>query len=174
LPFFYSLRVKTRPLAARFFVFNCPLSIINSLTLFIGDVVCAIIERDGRFLIARRSEGRHLARKWEFPGGKVETGEDEISALCRELREELQVEVEIIERLTPVEHSYPDRSLRLIAWRCRIVDGEPEAGEHEELRWIGIDEAHKYDFPEVDIPVLAEYERKITLLQSKSSSETKL
>jgi 8-oxo-dGTP diphosphatase len=128
--------------------------------LFIGDVVCAIIEREGQFLIARRSEGRHLALKWEFPGGKVEPGEDEIGALRRELHEELQVEVEIIERLTPVEHSYPDRSLRLIAWRCRIVEGEPKAGEHEELRWIGIDEAHEFDFPEADIPILAEYRQK--------------
>lgn len=125
--------------------------------MFIGDVVCAIIERDGRFLIARRGEGRHLARKWEFPGGKVEPGEDEIDALRRELREELQVEVEITERLTPVAYAYPDRSLRLIAWRCRLVDGEPYAGEHEELRWIGIDEAGSYDFPEADLPVLAEY-----------------
>jgi len=151
-------------------LFLFQLSIINSLPLFIGEVVCAIIERDGKFLIARRPEGRHLAKKWEFPGGKVEPGEDEISALRRELREELQVEVDIIDRLTPVEHTYPDRSLRLIAWRCSLAGGEPNAGEHEELQWIGIDEAHKYDFPEADIPVLAEYERKITLFQSKSPS----
>ncbi|NTU54019.1 MAG: (deoxy)nucleoside triphosphate pyrophosphohydrolase [Chlorobiaceae bacterium] len=128
--------------------------------MFIGDVVCAIIERDERFLIARRAEGRHLALKWEFPGGKVESGESEKAALRRELREELQVEVEIVERLTPVEHCYPDRSLRLIAWRCRLTEGEPCAGEHEELRWIGIDEASGYDFPEADLPVLAEYRLK--------------
>jgi 8-oxo-dGTP diphosphatase len=131
-----------------------------SVVLHIGDVVCAIIERDEQFLIARRSPGRHLARKWEFPGGKIEPGESEIEALERELREELGVEVEIIERLTPVEHRYPDRSLRLIAFRCRIVDGAPQAGEHEELRWIGIDEAREYDFPEADIPILAEYQLK--------------
>ncbi len=129
--------------------------------MFIGDVVCAIIERDGRFLIARRPEGKHLARKWEFPGGKVEAGESEAAALDRELQEELGVRVEIIERLTPVEHSYPDRSLRLIAFRCRIVDGVPDAGEHEELRWIEIDEAGAYDFPEADLPILAEYRLKI-------------
>jgi 8-oxo-dGTP diphosphatase len=130
------------------------------MTIHIGDVVCAIIERDGRFLIARRTEGRHLALKWEFPGGKVEAGESEIEALERELFEELQVRVEVIERLTPVEYSYPERSLRLIAFRCRIVDGVPVATDHEELRWIGIDEASVYDFPEADLPVLAEYRLK--------------
>ncbi|MGC8775555.1 MAG: (deoxy)nucleoside triphosphate pyrophosphohydrolase [Chlorobaculum sp.] len=130
--------------------------------MFIGDVVCAIIERDGRFLIARRPEGKHLARKWEFPGGKVEeAGESEAAALERELQEELGVRVEIIERLIPVEYRYPDRSLRLIAFRCRIVDGVPDAGEHEELRWIEIDEAGSYDFPEADLPILAEYRQKI-------------
>ncbi|WP_281279052.1 (deoxy)nucleoside triphosphate pyrophosphohydrolase [Chlorobaculum thiosulfatiphilum] len=136
------------------------MSNIKSLQLFIGDVVCAIIERDGRFLIARRSAGRHLARKWEFPGGKVEVGESEAEALDRELMEELGVRVEIVERLTPVEHSYSDRSLRLIAFRCRIVSGEPDSGEHEELRWIEIGEAGDFDFPEADLPVLAEYRQK--------------
>ena len=131
-----------------------------SAVLHIGDVVCAIIERDDQFLIARRSSGRHLARKWEFPGGKVEAGESEVEALHRELREELGVRVEILERLTPVEHCYSDRSLRLIAYRCRITGGAPKAGEHEELRWISIDETHQYDFPDADIPVLAEYRLK--------------
>jgi 8-oxo-dGTP diphosphatase len=128
----------------------------------IGDVVCAIIERDGRFLIARRPAGRHLERKWEFPGGKAEPGESESDALHRELMEELGVRVGIIERLTPVEHAYPDISLRLIAFRCRIIEGIPVARDHEELRWIGIDEAEEYDFPEADEPILAEY-RQILL-----------
>ena len=131
------------------------------MTIHIGDVVCAIIECDGRFLIARRTEGRHLALKWEFPGGKVEPGESEVEALERELFEELQVRVEVIERLTPVEYSYPERSLRLIAFRCRIVDGSPVATDHEELRWISIDDASGYDFPEADLPILAEYRLKL-------------
>jgi 8-oxo-dGTP diphosphatase len=139
--------------------------------MFIGDVVCAIIEQDGRFLVARRPAGKHLARKWEFPGGKVEAGESEVEALDRELLEELGVRVKIIERLTPVEHSYPDRSLRLIAFRCRIVNGVPDAGEHEELRWIEIDEAFSYDFPEADLPILAEYRLKIGVTSPDSFSE---
>lgn len=125
--------------------------------IHIGDVVCAIIERDGRFLIARRPEGRHLERKWEFPGGKAEPGETETQALHRELHEELRIKVEILERLTPVEHCYPERCLRLIPFRCRITDGEPQPLDHEELRWITIDDTSAYDFPEADTPILAEY-----------------
>ena len=129
--------------------------------MHIGDVVCAIIERDGKFLIARRpDDGRHLARKWEFPGGKVEPGESATAALARELREELDVSVTIIEQLTPVEHRYPELSLRLIAFRCRLTSGTPQAGAHEELRWIGIEEVADYDFPEADLPILAEYRLK--------------
>ncbi len=136
------------------------------MTRHIGDVVCAIIERDGLFLIARRREGRHLERKWEFPGGKAEPGESESAALERELHEELRVRVEILERLTPVEHIYPELSLRLIPFRCRIVEGTPMACDHEELRWISIEEAAGYDFPEADAPILAEYRQRLAALGS--------
>lgn len=105
--------------------------------------------------------GRHLERKWEFPGGKAEPGESDSEALERELREELMVRVEIIERLTPVEHAYPEVSLRLIPFRCRIVEGVPQACDHEELRWITLDEVGDYDFPEADAPVLAEYGKRV-------------
>jgi len=139
--------------------------------MHIGDVVCAIIERDGKFLIARRpDDGRHLARKWEFPGGKVEPGESAISALARELCEELEVEVEIGEQLMPVEHRYPELSLRLIAFRCCLKSGTPQAGAHEELRWIGIDEVADYDFPEADLPILAEYRMRLNGLSSTSAN----
>jgi 8-oxo-dGTP diphosphatase len=133
---------------------------VHILPVFIGDVVCAIIERDGRFLIARRAEGKHLAHKWEFPGGKVEAGESEQDALRRELREELQIEVEIIERMTPVMYCYADRALRLIAWRCRLIGDEPGSCEHEELRWIRIEDTDEFDFPEADLPVIVEYRQK--------------
>lgn len=127
----------------------------------IGDVVCAIIEHEGRFLVARRGAGRHLAMKWEFPGGKVEAGETHEAALERELQEELGVRVDIVGRLTPVEYDYPDVSLRLVPFRCRLVAGTPEAREHDELRWIDICQVSEYDFPEADAPVLDEYRRAI-------------
>jgi 8-oxo-dGTP diphosphatase len=123
----------------------------------IGDVVCAIIERNGRFLIARRPEGKTLALKWEFPGGKVESGESPRDALHRELAEELGIVVEILQRLSPVVYSCSDFSLRLIPYRCLIVSGEPVPVEHTALEWISVDDAVFYDFPEADIPILEEY-----------------
>ena len=132
----------------------------------IGDVVCAIIERNGRFLIAQRPPGKSFASMWEFPGGKVQDNESEQTALQRELREELDVQVEILQRLTPSFHAYSDFSLRLIPYLCALKEGEPEALEHKALRWITPGEISFYDFPEADLPVLAEY---LALLNKKRS-----
>ena len=123
----------------------------------IGDVVCAIIERDGAFLITQRAEGRRLALKWEFPGGKVEKGETPAEALHRELREELGVKVAITRPLTPVIHAYEDFSLRLIPFLCTLLSGEPVLHEHRALVWISPAAIDAYDFPEADLPVLDEY-----------------
>lgn len=123
----------------------------------IGDVVCAIIERDGAFLVTQRSAGRTLALKWEFPGGKVEEGESHAEALHRELLEELGVEVALIRPLTPVFHAYTDFSLRLVPFLCTLLSGEPVLHEHLALAWITPEMIPAYDFPEADLPVLDEY-----------------
>ncbi len=134
----------------------------------VGDVVCAIIERSGRFLIAQRPLGKSLASMWEFPGGKIKSNESEQTALQRELREELNVQVEILLRLTPCFHAYSNFSLRLIPYLCTLKEGEPEALEHKALRWITPYEISLYDFPEADLPVLAEY---LALLNENRSDE---
>ncbi len=123
----------------------------------IGDVVCAIIEKDDRFLIAQRPEGKSLALLWEFPGGKVEAGEEMEEALKRELCEELHVEIVVIRPLSPSFHAYHDFSLRLVPFLCRLSKGEPRSLEHKELRWIKPEDIALYAFPEADLPVLEEY-----------------
>jgi len=123
----------------------------------IGDVVCAIIERDGSFLVTQRALGRSLALKWEFPGGKVEEGESHAEALRRELQEELGVGVAIKGTLTPVFHAYGDFSLRLVPFLCTLLCGEPVLREHRALAWITPEMIAAYDFPDADIPVLEEY-----------------
>ncbi|MBM3423754.1 MAG: (deoxy)nucleoside triphosphate pyrophosphohydrolase [Chlorobi bacterium] len=125
----------------------------------IGDVVCAIIERDGSFLVAQRPEGKSLAFKWEFPGGKVEEGEPVLEALHREIREELGISVTVSAPLTPVFHAYTDFSLRLLPFLCVIRSGEPAAHEHHAIAWITLNTIGDYDFPEADLPVLDEYRR---------------
>ncbi len=123
----------------------------------IGDVVCAIIEKEGLFLVAQRPEGKALASLWEFPGGKVHENEREEAALHRELLEELGVSVHIVQRLTPCFHAYREFSLTLIPFRCTLAEGEPRALEHKALRWIAPDEIPAYSFPAADVPVLEEY-----------------
>ncbi|NTV98535.1 MAG: (deoxy)nucleoside triphosphate pyrophosphohydrolase [Chlorobiaceae bacterium] len=123
----------------------------------IGDVVCAIIEKEGLFLVAQRPEGKMMASLWEFPGGKVHENEPEETALHRELREELGVMVKIMQRLTPCYHEYRDFSLTLIPFRCMLAEGEPQALEHSALRWISPDDIPFYSFPAADLPVLEEY-----------------
>ncbi|MBN1279787.1 MAG: (deoxy)nucleoside triphosphate pyrophosphohydrolase [Chlorobiaceae bacterium] len=127
----------------------------------IGDVVCAIIERQGSFLIAQRPKGKSLACKWEFPGGKVECGESALDALHRELREELGIAVMVSGALTPVFHMYPDFSLRLLPFLCTISAGEPVLHEHRAIAWITLEMIGGYDFPEADLPVLDEYRQRL-------------
>ena len=87
-------------------------------------VVAAVVERDGRFLLTRRLAGSHLDGTWEFPGGKCEEGETHEACLAREMREELDVGVDVGDEILVVEHAYPERAVRLHFRRCRI-DGTP-------------------------------------------------
>lgn len=121
------------------------------------DVVCGIIgDGEGRVLACRRPEGGHLAGLWEFPGGKLEAGESATVALARELREELAVEVDVGDPLTPVVWQDGQRTIRLIPYHCRIVGGVLSLLEHAESRWCGAEEAGSLAWAPADVPVLGE------------------
>ena len=119
-------------------------------------VVCAIIEQDDLVLCALRSERMSLPGKWEFPGGKLEVNELPEEALIREIKEELNVEIKIIEALPFAEHSYiPEKTIRLIPFRCNILsDNSPRATEHSELRWMKKDELLQLDWAAADVPIV--------------------
>lgn len=118
------------------------------------NVVCAVILDDrGRLLACQRPAGKSLAHKWEFPGGKIERGEDAREALKREVIEELGCSLKIIERLTAVKYDYPDFSIRLIPFLSVILSGKPEAFEHSELRWVLLSECDQLDWAEADVPI---------------------
>lgn len=124
------------------------------------EVTCAIIEHDGKVLCARRSAEMTHPGKWEFPGGKVEAGEGPETCLVREIREELGVLIGALSPLSPVDHRYPGgRPLRLIPFRCRILEGSPVALQHEEIAWMDRSELARLDWVEADIRIVEEYLR---------------
>lgn len=121
-------------------------------------VVAAVIEREGRILVAqRRNEGPH-ALKWEFPGGKVEPGESPEAALIRELEEELAIRAQIDGEITRYEYQYPGRaSILLIFYRVLKFDGEIENLNFERIEWTAPSDLATYDFLEGDTEFIARY-----------------
>lgn len=99
-------------------------------------VAAAIIDAAGRVLIAQRPEGKHMAGWWEFPGGKVGSGESDRDALVRELREELGVEVRPDREVSSLQHEYPDRVVDLILWRVQLLEGTPRGLDGQALKWV--------------------------------------
>lgn len=119
------------------------------------DVVAGIVRRDdGRLLISQRMPDDTLGGYWEFPGGKVDSGEDLKVALRRELAEELGIETEIGAEIHSIVHAYPDRDVRLFFFEARIISGDPQKLEVADLRWVTLDELMNYQFPEADLPLL--------------------
>lgn len=113
-------------------------------------VALVIIEKDGKFLIGRRTEGRAYAGKWEFPGGKIEENETPENCVAREVQEELGVPIEQIEPYIEWDYKFPDGNFfHLIGFRG-MFSGEPEMKVHSELRWVTPSELVDYDFLESD------------------------
>jgi 8-oxo-dGTP diphosphatase len=122
------------------------------------DVVAGLIlDPAGRLLACKRPEGKHLGGKWEFPGGKVEEGEDPVAALVRELEEELGIFVEAGKALTPVVWDYGRGPIRLHPFVCTVASGEPHPHEHEEIRWCRAEELGALDWAAADVPILEEW-----------------
>ena len=123
------------------------------------EVVCALIEDDaGRLLLARRPAHKHLGGLWEFPGGKVEAGEQPAAALVREIGEELGCVAVPGEPLQAVTHAYATVTVRLSPFLARLVPGaEPVAREHEALRWVTREEIGGVSMPAADEPIVAEW-----------------
>ena len=119
------------------------------------DVVAGVIRRaDGQLLITQRLADDTLGGYWEFPGGKVDLGEELKAALHRELMEEIGVETEIGAEIHHIVHAYPDRDVRLYFFEVRILSGEPQKLEVADLRWVTTDDLMNYQFPEADRPLL--------------------
>ena len=120
-------------------------------------VTAAILEKDGKILIAKRKTGDKLfAGLWEFPGGKVEEGETPEECMARELKEELDIEVEVGELITSNKHKYPHGIFELLAYRVKHISGEMVLNDHEEIKWVTADEMSNFEFPPADLPIIKE------------------
>ena len=118
---------------------------------------CALIDADGRVLIAQRPEGKSMAGLWEFPGGKVETGERPEQSLIRELKEELGIVVkeDCLAPLTFASHLYPDFHLLMPLYVCRRWEGFVEALEGQRLKWVRATELRDFPMPPADEPLIS-------------------
>jgi 8-oxo-dGTP diphosphatase len=118
---------------------------------------CALVDADGRVLIAQRPEGKPMAGLWEFPGGKVEQGERPEQTLIRELKEELGVTV-IEACLAPLafaSHAYPDFHLLMPLYVCRRWEGTVTATEGQQLAWVRPNRLRDYEMPPADVPLVS-------------------
>lgn len=117
-------------------------------------VVAGLIVKDGKLLIAQRPGDKHMGGRWEFPGGKIEKGESPEKALARELSEELGIEVKVGRIYHAVMHSYPEKDVLLLFYRCSLISGKPIPIEEADVRWIEEKELRSYDWAEADIPAV--------------------
>lgn len=118
------------------------------------EVAAGLIHRDGRYLIARRKPGVHLAGFWEFPGGKREGDESLTECLQRELLEELGVRVDLPILYRIVRHDYSEKIVELHFFHCAIEEGEAAPVDCEEIRWVRPEELTGFDFPPADRAVI--------------------
>ena len=118
------------------------------------DVAAALIVRDGKLLITQRHAKSHLGGLWEFPGGKREAGETFETCLAREIREELGVDISVGELFEEVTHAYPEKTVRLKFFWCKLVTGEPQAVDCAAVRWVEKSELAGFEFPAADAQLL--------------------
>lgn len=123
-------------------------------------VCCAIIEEDGLILLAQRGNGMDQHGKWEFPGGKLEPGETPQQCIVREIMEELGVETVITGTIPSVVHIYPDKTIRLIPFLCRLTKNLPIPKVHKSIAWVLPEDITSYNLSDADVKVLLNYQNR--------------
>lgn len=133
------------------------------------EVTCALIVDDqNRLFAAQRSSKMSLPLKWEFPGGKVESGESFESCLLREIKEELNVEIEIITSLHFNIHTYPSITIKLVPFVCKIIGGQIILKEHIKYEWLNTTNLLDLDWAEADVPILYYYLNYFNAIQLRN------
>lgn len=117
-------------------------------------VAAGIIKKNGKYLAARRGAGKHMAGKWEFPGGKIEPGETPEQCLIRELKEEFSIEVAVGEHVGNSVYDYGSKVICLMGYLVSHVQGAFSLQDHDQILWLTVDEMLNYDFAPADIPLI--------------------
>ena len=120
------------------------------------EVVAAVIQHQNKILAVQRGPAKYayISEKWEFPGGKMETGETEEQTIIREIREELDMQIKVQSKLLTVEHPYPDFHLTMHTYLCETEQSEPKLTEHLAFRWLTMDELGEMDWAGADIWII--------------------
>jgi 8-oxo-dGTP diphosphatase len=118
------------------------------------EVTAAIIRKDNRVLIAERAPGENLAGKWEFPGGKIEPGETPQECLKREIREELEVDIDVLDLFGESIYEYHSGTIKLMAFWCQWISGDFRLNVHSRIEWVTRPELDFYDFAPADLPLV--------------------
>lgn len=121
-----------------------------------------VFDDDGQLLIQRRPDDGLLGGLWEFPGGKQEDGEDLSTTCCRELREELGIEIDVQDHFYTLSHAYSHFKITMHAFRCRIMSGTPSSELDQPLKWVPVDMLDDYAFPRANRRLIEELERRQT------------
>ncbi len=136
------------------------------------DVVCALIMKDDKCLIARRSKEGHLLGRWEFPGGRRQGLEDEVKTLDRAFKEVFKMKVNIKDYLTHSICEYPEQIVDLKLYECDYVSGKFELNVHSDYKWVNIEELLDYDLADADV-ILAKFLIKRYIEENKNKSKSK-
>ena len=120
------------------------------------EVVAGVIEHEGKILCMERDQGKYdyVSFKWEFPGGKIEVGETKEEALKRELREEMEMDVEIVSHFLDVYHEYPDFTMNMYSFKCKAKNKEFKMNVHHDFVWLEKNEIMKLDWAAADKPIV--------------------
>jgi mutator protein MutT len=124
------------------------------------EVAAGLVCHEGRYLIARRKSGVHLAGFWEFPGGKREAGETLEECLRRELFEELSIHIDVPIPFQVIRHEYAEKTVELHFFHCRIQGGQATAIDCAEIRWVWPHELSNFEFPPADRPIIEALRRQ--------------
>ena len=117
-------------------------------------VTAAVLKKEGKYLIAKRKKNDILGGLWEFPGGKIEEGETAEECLKREIKEELNIIVEVNELILSKIHKYPRGYFELIAFKVKYISGKIILNEHDDYKWVTYKQLKMYNFSPADIPII--------------------